>query len=298
MLPSLDVEKSCFTDDDEYDQYVSDLSEDESYPDRNGVAKKSKRCSASCNAAIECFHPSMMVPPRGKSAMSTNTEKRVLVLTNVSSMQSLTAGSEKDDAPRIPSRTELSSDATFAVRRRITLTNDTMCNTNWDDIQKPAATSSNLFLSRIQALKHNKKSFITLDRNLCPTKTASAERSSACQRHQQTTSRREPLSQTDLQSASMPTLQYDATEVTDYRNATWTDLPTNPLPIVKKQPFCSSSFMTSLVQSSSNTINLTPTLKKKLLHVPSATSLLNNASSHSADSAPRLPKRTPFKNNS
>jgi len=284
MLPSLDVEKSCFTDDDEYDQYVSDLSEDESYPDRNGVAKKSKRCSASCNAAIECFHPSMMVPPRGKSAMTTDTEKRVLVLTNVSSMQSLTAGSEKDDAPRIPSRTELSS----AVRKHITLTNDTMYNTNWNDIQTPSATSSNMFLSRIQALKLDKKSFITLDQNLYPKK--AVEGSSTFQ-HLQATSRRKPPSRTDLRSASMPTLQYGATEGMDYRNATWTDVPTSP-EVARERPFC-SSFKKSLIRTSSNKLNLTPKLKKKLHHVPSVTSL-NKSSSHSTDSAPRLPNRTPF----
>jgi len=289
-------------DDDEYDQYVSDLSDDESYPDRHGVEKKSRRRSASCNAAIECFHPSMMVPARGKSAMTTNTERqKVLVLTNVSSMQSLTAGSEKDDAPRIPSRTELSSAVTFAVRKRNTLTNDTTCNTNWDDIQTPTARSSNLFLSRIQALKLDKKSFITLDQNLCPTKPAAVEGSSTCRKNLQTTSRRKPPSRTDLRSASMPTLQYGATEGADYRNATWTNvvaLPTKILPTVKQQPLCCSSFTKSLVRSSNNTINLTPKPEKKLLHVPSVTSLLHNSSLHSTDSAPRLPKRTPFKNNS
>jgi len=279
MLPFSDV-KSCLTEDDEC---VSDLSDDDSYPDCYGYAAPRRR-STSCNAAIECFQPSM-VPERVKPAM-TNTKKQVLVLTNVSSMQSLAIGSEKDDAPRIPSRTKLSSDATPAVWKHHTLTNDTMCNQNWDDFQKPAARSSNLLLSRIQAPKLDGKSFITLDRYHFSK--AAAEGSRPFQKLQ-TASRRKPPSRTDLRSASMPTVQYDVTDGTNYRNATWIGLPTNPL--LNQQPFCSS--FNSPAPISSDTINLTPRLKNKLLHVPNVTSL-HKSSSCSTDSAPRLPKRTPF----
>jgi len=279
--------KSCIMDvDDCHDDDFSDLSDDDSHPDLDAGAE-STRPSTSCNVVLKCFHPSML--PDGVKTSKTNMEKQVLVLTNVSSMQSLTAGSEKDGTPRMPSRNNISSASTSALKKYDKSATETLRNANWNDFQKPAGQSSNLFLSRIQASsKLGEKPSLNLDRNLFSKTTA--EGPSPLQ-NLRTVSLRRPPSRSDLRSASTPTLQYSITIDTDCRNATWIDVPTTTTPnsLVKQLPLSSPSSK-GLVGSKSNNMAPALKLKNKLPHVPSMTSL-SKLSMHSTDSSPRLPNR-------
>jgi len=284
MSPLPDVnDYSCMISRDDFDDdCVSDLSDDDSNSDCY-VGREPTRSSTRCIAVMKCLHPSMV--PEGVKTLTGST-KSVLVLTNVSSMQSLTAGSEKDDAPRIPSRTNISSASTSALKKYDKSATETLRNANWNDFQKPAGQSSNLFLSRIQASsKLGEKPSMNLNRNLFSK--ATAEGPSPFQ-NLQSVSLRRPPSRTDLRSASTPTLQYGVSKAMDYRNATWNDLPSRPL--VEQQSL--SSPLNNLVRRSSNTVTLTPKLKNKLPHVHSVTSL--SKLNLNSDSLPRLPSRTQF----
>jgi len=211
MLPLFDM-KNCLTDDnDDYGQYVSDLSEDDDVnPDCSGYSESMTR-TTSCNAAaLKCFHPSM-VPGGVKVAMSE--KQQVLVLTNVASMRNLTAGSERDDTPRILSKAEISSVATSALRKHRKATNDATSNASWNHLLKPAGKSSNLLMSRIQSCSWlSEKSSMKLDPN--PFLKTTAEGPSRL-KNLRTVLRRRPLSRSDLRSASSPALQYGITMNTD-----------------------------------------------------------------------------------
>jgi len=256
MLLLLDM-KNCVSEDDDYDQCVSDLSDDDSYTDCDSYAE-SERCSTIVNPTMKYIFTSMA--PEGDNVTTRDTVKQVLVLTNVSSMQSLTAGSEKDDAPRIPSRTNISSASTSALRKHHK-PNHTRHNVSWHSRQKPAGESSNFLTNRIKLSRLD----LTLNQKLFTE--MSAERPSSFQNLQAVSRRRFP-SRPDLRSANTPALQYGVMKRTDYQSATWIDKPTNQ---PAENPFCSP--FESMVRSS-HAVNLT---ENRLPHDPSVTSLISQA---------------------
>jgi len=278
MLHLFDM-KNCLRGDDDDDHYVSDLSDDDSYSDCDRYPESVRRSTIS-NATMKYVYTSMA--PEGVHATTRDTVKQVLVLTNVPSMQSLTAGSENDDAPRIPSRANISSSSTSALRKHHKTNDTTKRNASWHDRQKPAGETSNFVMSQIKLSTYDGKSSTALNQKLCTE--MSAERPILFQ-DLQTVSRRRPPSRTDLRSTYMPTLQYGVINGTDYRNATWNDIPANQ---PAEQPLCSP--FESKVRTG-NAINLTFNVTNRLPHDPSVTSL-NKSSSHSTDSPPRLPNRT------
>jgi len=126
--------------------------------------------------------------------------------------------------------------ARSAVQRHIMLMKDIMCNPNWDNFQKPAASSSKS--SKFNASWNWIKSHLwPWIKNLCA---ETAVEGQALCKILQMTSHRKYVCQTYLWSVSMSSWQYRSTEGMDYQNTTRTNVPTNPHVKQQQWPVCSS----------------------------------------------------------
>jgi len=211
-----------FADDDGVDDDdVSDLSDHDSHADDHDFVFSSMPQGYRSDTVRKCFHPSMV--PEGLQAPPMAL-KQLLVLKNTASMKSLTAGSEHDDIPRLPSRNRIHSVSSPVLSRYEQRKRSTMNNASWDEPPKPCGStglSSNPLLSRFHPSmsmlgKNSSKNLLqgTLRSNKLTVSSHSREL--------RTETTRRPPSRTDLLSRALAVSvpgRTDSNKVTG--NATW-----------------------------------------------------------------------------
>jgi len=210
-------------DDDVEGDDVSDLSDHDSHADDHDFVSSSMDLGYHSDHLKKCFHPSMV--PAGLQAQPM-TLKHLLVLKNTASLKSLTAGSEHDDIPRLPSRNRIHSVSSPVLSRYEQQKRSTMNNASWDEPPKPCGStglSSNPLLNRFHPSMSNLNQE-SLRSKTCHTSSASREF--------RTEVTRRPPSRTDLRSNSAwAAVGPEQTAGGDRGNATWSNFTTkgNPL---------------------------------------------------------------------
>jgi len=241
---------------DDTDDDVSDLSDNDSHADGRDFVPSSMPQQSRIDNITKCFHPSM-VPGGLQAAPPTCTAlKHLLVLKNTTSMNSLTAGSENDDTPRLPSRNKISS-APTQVMKRYEEHKRSMNNARWDEPLQPSAStglSSNLLMSRFHPSKSIVgKSSTNLKQDRLRSKTS---QTSIVSRELRTDVTRRPPSRTDLRSNSAwAAIGPDHAAYAHHRNATWSNVTTNGTP---KAPACSEIRNNFVLRVRSQAMEATP----------------------------------------